>query len=369
MKVFVSSVVTGFEEYRAAVRAAVDVLRHETILAERYPAMAGSPQQACLQGVRDADVTVVVLGARYGQLQPSGMSATHEEFLEAHGRGVAIVLVQEGIDLEPEQAALIKQVKTWTGSLIETFMTPEQLKDATIRALNRFEVSRSQSRVDEEDLLQKALRLIPSSGSGASPAIAVAIVPGPEGQLIRPAQLDSFGEQVRREVLTGEEALFDPALATRLDVREDRVIVVQDQRPAMVAIDASGAFAAIQPALGQRGLHSGVLAIIEEDIQDRIQNAIGLANRLLDQLDPVRRATDVVIVAGLVGGSWLPWRTRAEHLASPNSASMGRGALSGGQGTVLAHLTPTRRPRSDLAHASTQIAEDLTVLLRRQIRM
>src|SRR5450759_2856917 len=221
MKVFVSSVVTGFEEYRAAVRAAVDVLRHETILAERYPAMAGSPQQACLQGVRDADVTVVVLGARYGQLQPSGMSATHEEFLEAHGRGVAIVLVQEGIDLEPEQAALIKQVKTWTGSLIETFMTPEQLKDATIRALNRFEVSRSQSRVDEEDLLQKALRLIPSSGSGASPAIAVAIVPGPEGQLIRPAQLASFGEQVSREVLTGEEALFDPALATRLDVRED----------------------------------------------------------------------------------------------------------------------------------------------------
>jgi hypothetical protein len=369
MKVFVSSAVTGFEEYRAAVRVAVDVLRHETILAERYPAMAGSPQQACLQGVRDADVTVVVLGARYGQLQPSGMSATHEEFLEAHGRGVAIVLVQEGIDLEPEQASLIKQVKTWTGSMIETFTTPEQLKEATIRALNRFEVSRSQSRVDAEDLLQKALKLIPSSGSGASPAIAVAIVPGPKGQLIRPAQLDSFGAQVRREVLTGQEALFDPALGTRLDIREDRVVLVQDQRPAMVAIDASGTFASLQPALGQRGLHSGVLAIIEEDIQDRIQNAIDLANRLLDQLDPVRRATDVVIVAGLVGGSWLPWRTRAEHLASPNSASMGRGALSGGQSTVLAYLTPARRPRGDLAHASTQIAEDLTVLLRRQIRI
>lgn len=95
MKVFISSVVTGFEDYRSAAAAAVGLLRHEVILAERYPAIAGSPQQACLQGVRDADVTVVVLGARYGAIQLSGMSATHEELVEARNRGVAIALVQD----------------------------------------------------------------------------------------------------------------------------------------------------------------------------------------------------------------------------------------------------------------------------------
>jgi Domain of unknown function (DUF4062) len=369
MKVFISSVVRGFEDYRAAaVEATEGVLRHEAILAERYPAMTGSPQQACLQGVRDADVTVVLLGVRYGDIQPSGMSATHEELLEARSRGVAIVLIQDEVKVEARQLDLIAETKKWTGSLIESFRTPADLRDATVRALARFEVSRSARRVDEEALLRKATEMIPATASGVSPAIAVAVVAGPEAQLIRPAELDAFGEELRREVLTGPDALFDPSVGTQLDVRDDRVVVTQREGQALVVVDAAGSFVAMLPALRTRGLGSGVLAILEEDVSEQIQLILKLATRILDRADAVQRSQDVVVVAGLVGGSWLPWRTRAEHAANPNQAAMGRGAFSGGHETVLVHLTPPRRPRGDLRHGAASIAGDLVALLRRRVR-
>ena len=83
MKVFVSSVIDGYEEYREAAVSAVRTLRHDALRAEDYGASPNSPQQTCLQGVRDADVVVLLLGARYGFKQASGLSATHEEYREA----------------------------------------------------------------------------------------------------------------------------------------------------------------------------------------------------------------------------------------------------------------------------------------------
>ncbi len=104
MRVFISSVITGFGPFRDTAVDAVKVLRHEPLRSEDYSASPASPQQTCLQGVRDADVTIVLLGERYGEVQPSGMSATHEEYVEARSHKTAIVLVQEGVSLEPRQA-------------------------------------------------------------------------------------------------------------------------------------------------------------------------------------------------------------------------------------------------------------------------
>ena len=80
MKVFVSSVISGFEPFRSAARTAVETLRHEPIMAEDFGASARSPQVACLQGLRDADLVILALGDAYGPVQSgSGISATHEE--------------------------------------------------------------------------------------------------------------------------------------------------------------------------------------------------------------------------------------------------------------------------------------------------
>ena len=367
MRVFISSVVNGYGPFRDSAAEAVKVLRHEPLRSEDYSASPASPQQTCLQGVRDADVTIVLLGERYGEVQSSGMSATHEEYLEARSHKTAIVLMQSGVTFEPRQAKLVADIRTWTGGLVETFDSPEQLRDLVIRVLRDFELLRTESRVDDNVLLARAKEMIPSTGSGSTAAIAVAVVPGPANQLIRPAELDVFGDEIRREALTGPAAILDPALGTELSVRE-QVMVRQPRSITSVAVDAAGAFVAMQPVLAPRSIGSGVIAVIEEDVQGQIERALHLADRILDYADKLHRSSDLVLIAGLVGGSMWPWRTRAEHQANPNVAAMGLGASTLGTGTVYAHLTPPRIPRGELAHRRSQIAADLTALLRRRVK-
>ena len=64
MKIFLSSVISGMEEYRAAARQAAETLGHTVTAAEDFGASPLSPQQVCLAGVRDADLVVLLLGER-----------------------------------------------------------------------------------------------------------------------------------------------------------------------------------------------------------------------------------------------------------------------------------------------------------------
>ena len=83
MKIFVSSLMAGMEQIRAAAKAAIEELGHTPVMAEDFVPSPRSPQVACLSGVREAGVTVLILGAEYGVRQPSGYSPTEEEFREA----------------------------------------------------------------------------------------------------------------------------------------------------------------------------------------------------------------------------------------------------------------------------------------------
>lgn len=118
MKVFVSSVITGFEKERAAVREAIITLGHEPIMAEDFGAQPRSPQVACLQHLRESDLVILVLGERYGPPQASGLSATHEEYLEARDSKHLLAFVCEDMTAEPKQAALIAKVEQWAGGLL-----------------------------------------------------------------------------------------------------------------------------------------------------------------------------------------------------------------------------------------------------------
>lgn len=108
MKVFISSLIAGFEPFREAVRSAVTTLRHEPVMAEDFGARPSSPQVACLSGLREADAVVLVLGDRYGAVQASGLSATHEEYREAQGRKPVIARAAPRYQLGAKDAGLIR---------------------------------------------------------------------------------------------------------------------------------------------------------------------------------------------------------------------------------------------------------------------
>lgn len=91
-KVFVSSTMENLKSEREALRRLIDELGQVPILAENFGARIYSPKQACLDGVQQCDVFVLVLGERYGWITPDGVSVTETEFdsAVAHGKRILV---------------------------------------------------------------------------------------------------------------------------------------------------------------------------------------------------------------------------------------------------------------------------------------
>jgi hypothetical protein len=366
MQVFISSVISGMEPYRDAAARAVRTLGHEPRMAEDYGALPDTPQRACLAGVRDADVVVLLLGDRYGHRQESGLSATHEEYREAKERRLVLAFVQEGVEREAAQEDFVHEVQDWnSGQYTAGFSTSEDLREAVTRDLHQLELSRAAGPVDEEEMLARAEEQVPTRHGFGQATLAVVVAGGPHQQVLRPAELEdeNLGEALMREALFGSVRIFEPARGTNKRLEGHSLVVEQDR--AWIRVDELGTVGVAQPAMNEddRG-HMELPVLIEEDIRDRIKQSLLFAGWVLDRVDPLRRLSDVVVVVALLGGSYLGWRTRVEHERNPSSGRVGMG---GSERTVV-KLSPARRNRAALTHDVMRMAEDLTVLLRREVR-
>ena len=368
MKVFVSSLITGYEAYRAAVADAITLLGHQVLRAEDLSASPATPQQACLGLVRDSDVLVLLMGARYGAVQPSGLSATHEEYREARERKPVLVFVEDEVAPEALQAEFLGEVQAWaSGRIRRGYRDPGSLKEVVTRALHDHELATSHGAFDEAECMERARSLIPANerGVGGGAELLVAVAAGPYQQVIRPAELDepTLVVDLQRDALFGDYAVLDPSEGTTVTVRGSRLILKQDSGE--VSVDQAGSIRVVKslrPNPQSRGFE--MPSVIQEDVQTLLVRSLRFVASTLDRIDPVRRLSDVVVLANLSGAGWMPWRTRAERDANPTSGQMG----SHGDAASTVTLTPSRRHRQALAHDAVRIAEDLTVLLARDRR-
>lgn len=115
MKVFISSVRRGLEAERDALRGLILALEHEPRRFEDFTAQPVPSREACLQGVRDADVYLLLLGERYGDPLPdTGLAPTEEEFAAARARDIPIlVFLKRGVTPEDRQKAFIDRVSNY----------------------------------------------------------------------------------------------------------------------------------------------------------------------------------------------------------------------------------------------------------------
>ena len=340
VKIFVSSLISGYETYRAAVVDAATLLGHQVLRAEDLPASPATPQQACCGLVRESDVVVLLMGERYGATQQSGLSATHEEYREARERKPVLVFLEETATPEAAQAALRHEVEAWeAGHIRRGYRDPASLREAVIRALHDHELAMSQGSFDESECAERAYATIPGDqvGFGSRPELNVPVAGGPHQQVIRPADLDDPGltADLQREALFSEHVVFDPAEGMTTSAHANSLIL--KQRSAEVTLDQAGSIR-IVAALRSGPSRSGteLPAIIQEDVQARLIRTLGYIAWTLDRIDPVRRLTDVVVLAHLAGAGWMPWRTRAEHDASPTAGQLGLG----GDAVQTVALTP-----------------------------
>jgi hypothetical protein len=363
MNVFLSSVITGMEDARDNAGEAIIALGHNLIRAEDFGASPRSPQQTCLEGVRGADVVVLVLGARYGFAQPSGLSATHEEYREAKVRCDVLVFVQRDIEREPEQDTFVQEAQSWNaGQYTEPFSTPEELRRLITRRLRELELARQAGQPDEMEMHLRAEALIPSTSETYRDALFVTIAGGPRQQVLRPSEIESVGLQkmLVQEALFGTNSIFTHEEATRTEVAGHLLRISQER--ASLLLDEQGSIRIVQPAATQDE-RAALSALIQEEVVERTERSLRFAGWVLDQVDGPRRLTDVVPIAGILNASYMPWRTRREHELSPNSATMSQAGER-----IVVNLAPLSRKRATLLNDAPSIAEDLMVLLRRQMR-
>lgn len=368
MKVFISSLIAGFEEFRLAAVSAVSSLGHTPITAETFGAGTASPRLACLGGVREADLVVLILGANYGVVQPvSGISATHEEYREAKNRRPVLAFVQEGVERDARQVAFVQEIQDWQSGLFrQGFRTPDALRDAITRDIHRYELANAAAPVDTAEMLTRATALIPGEQRNmirvGGPLLHLAVVGGPAQPILRPVEIErsEFGRELLQAATFGEHAIFDHARGSSADVRDGVLLLGQDSGAAVV-LDERGSVRLSIP-VSRGGGH--MPAIIDENVSAKLDQALGYATWLLEKIDAVHRLSRIVVVAALADAGMGAWRTQREQDASPNSMTYSHGFNNGERPPV--HFQPPDRPRAAIGFDRDRIVEDLKTLLRRQ---
>lgn len=371
MKVFISSLIGGFEQQRAAARRAVTTLRYEPVMAEDFGAQPNSPQVACLRELRGSDLVVLVLGERYGFV-PAGstMSATHQEYRDAKGAKPVVAFVQQGVTPEPEQAAFIEEVQAWEGGLFrDGFTTTDELQDGITRALHDYTLTNSVGPVDEQEIAARATALIPAENRNhvTSTLLDVAIAGGPLQRILRPAELEApaLAEHIQQSAMFGEHRLFDRTRGSESGLA-GADLAVRQERGASILLTEQGSVAirmpVDEPFTGRRGMDAmaNMMVIIEEDVQDRLATALAFAAALLERIDPTQRLTRLAIAARITGAEYRAWRTRVQNAASPNSVQIGHAGQKDKPPLVVTTA------RAALRLDRTNLIEDIVVPLRRQ---
>ena len=368
MKVFISSLISGFEPFRAAAREAVQTLRHQPVMAEDFGAKPDSPQMACLGGLQSADLVVLIMGGRYGYVQgSSGVSPTHEEYLEARGTKPILMYVQEGVERDEQQAKFLSDAQEWQGGQFRAgFKTAEDLGRMIVRDLHDFELAHASVPLDARALCAFAVDMLPSGrrgGQGGSPSLSLAMMPGPLRKALRPAQLEepALAEDMHRQALFGDPRLFDKSKGIKSGI-DAGVLVIEQERGARVELGEGGGVALRLPLnrdSGSRDGFSSSFAIIQEDVERELAAAMAYLNWLLERIDPTRRLSHVALAASIDAAEHMGWRTLAEQAASPNSGTMRMGGSK--ESPAIVDL-----PRAELRLQPQLAVKDLTVSLRRQ---
>ena len=369
MRIFISSLISGFEQQRAAARRAVTTLRHEAVMAEDFGAQPNSPQVACLRGLRQSDMVVLVLGEGYGFV-PAGstLSATHQEYREARETKPVLAFLQEGIEPGPEQAAFIAEVQAWEGGLFRgTFRHPEDLQDGVTRALHDVTLANATGPVDEREMMARAIAMfMPESRNQVTPAmLELVVVGGPSQRILRPAEMEApqLAEHLEQAALYGDSRLLDRSLGV-ISGLDGPDLVLRQERGGSIRLTEQGSLVVRLPLDEPRSARgfdpmSGMV-IIEETVEERIGVALAYVGGALDRIDRTQRLTHLAVALRIAGVEHRGWRTRAQHAANTTSIQIGHGGMRERQPITL------MARRAVLGLDRSALIQDLLVPLRRQ---
>ncbi|MBI6668846.1 hypothetical protein B1F73_10005 [Pseudomonas syringae] len=184
MKVFISSVVKGFEHFRAAAKDAVETLDMKPIMSEHFGARTYSSEHACLTEVDQCDVYILILGANYGYEPQPALSVTQQEFRQAVSKRKPILVFIQQADFDPKQTVFVNEVSDYKlGFFRASFSDPQELLKAIVQGLSRME--KSKNSLSEKAFHERIMEASSSrsySGHSYAPKLEFAFLPQPVEQ-------------------------------------------------------------------------------------------------------------------------------------------------------------------------------------------
>jgi hypothetical protein len=189
-RVFVSSVVEGFGEFREAARRGIVAAGGTPILVnEDFPSLDASPRTACLDAVASADAYVVILGARGGWPTPAGKLVIEEEHEEAKRRKHPVAVFLQDTEREPEAGRFAAVLSDYvTGRFRRVFVTPAELQQQVEDTLQAMVSSHEQPVGDWSEFFDTLPKRIVGSNEAF---LRVAVAPERAEELIDPRTFNS----------------------------------------------------------------------------------------------------------------------------------------------------------------------------------
>lgn len=371
-RVFVSSVVDGFGQCRAAAREGIAAAGGEPLLVnEDFPSLATSSRNACLDAVDSADVFVLIIGARGGWQAPSGKLVVEEEYERALVRKLPVlVFLQEGSrDAAAERFA--RRLSDYIdGSFRRTFATPADLRAEMQRALEDLFIGQNARRTmatPRQDPFERPHRV------QSTTMLRFVLTPERDEEVIDPVRLASpeFTRRVYEIGHADDVQLLSFERSKEAALEGDDLVVVQNgeggrQRDGQhVRLQISGAGEVIIDAnvTGRRsrgGAFAGLdaLVIAVEDIGVVLQQCFAFSAAFYEQLDPFKRHQRFEYNLALSG---LDYRMIEHNPQARSSYTMSMR----NRDVVRAFDQPRVLARADLHHPEREIERAIELLVRR----
>ncbi len=191
LRVFVSSVIEGFADYRAAARDGIEAAGAEPVMVNEDLASQGaSSRNACLDAIESSDCVLSIVGERGGWTTPSGRLVVEEEFEHARVCSLPILAFIQETARDAGADRFVRRISDYVDGMFRTkFQTPADLRWQVERAV-RGKLETMSPRSEEERDLSSFFAPEWRSAGGAT-TLRLVLEPERQEEVVDPVKLGS----------------------------------------------------------------------------------------------------------------------------------------------------------------------------------
>ena len=335
-RVFVSSVMDGFEAYRAAARVGIEAAGGMPMLIEDQPSLNASSRNACLDLVQSADVYLVIVGERGGWTADSSKLVVEEEYEEARRQGMPVLFFLKDGPHDEDAQRLARRLSDYvSGRFRVQFQTSADLEHEVERALTPL-VNDTDPQTMESPAVESLIADAQPLGQG--PSLHLALAPTRREEVIDPVKLESedFRFDVYRLAHQRSVQLLSYERPKTSDTVRNALVITETagagrpqnaQKTTRLTIKESGdvlaAISLVRPVARNDPFGGGGLALSPGDIKAALHQAFVFCRTLYEEIDPHRRHEQFAYNAALAnlgmrqigepstfGAQTIPWQAQ-----------------------------------------------------------